>query len=161
MKVENEFGGCPQCGQADGFLSEWRCNVFFCVQHKTRWIIGSDSSDSFHSAIKEEQRMAWQNLGVKNFTLVDPIFDDTGLFNNIDDRLIYAGEQALREACEDQGLTLDDVDLSVIINWVLARVEEHTVTLEEMDRELADARAVEDSYHQATKSYRSRLVLRE
>ena len=79
MKVKNELGGCPHCGQADGFLHEWRCYVFFCVQHKNRWIIGTGEFDNFQSVVKEEQQKAWEQLGVENYTLVDPIFDDTGL----------------------------------------------------------------------------------
>ena len=126
-----------------------------CCVHQVRAAV--------QSVVKEEQRKAWEQLGVENYTLVDPIFDDTGLDIDMDDRLIYEGQEALREACEDQGLTLGDVDLSVIIKWVLARVEARKAKLEDLDREESDARQYEESYRQhiAYSRLRSRLVLRE
>ena len=157
MKVENEFGGCPHCGQADGFLEEWRCYVFFCVQHKTRWIIGSDTFDSFHSSFKDSQREKWMKLGVKDYTLVDPIFDDTGLHIDFNGRLIHEGEKAMREAYEIQSQTLGDVDLGPIVKCILARVW----ACEKMLEDEVEDHAYDTQDLQGKKGWLSQLVLRE
>ena len=159
MKVKNEFGGCPQCGQADGFLEEWGCYVFFCAQHETRWIIGGDKLDNLQIDVKEERRTDWRNLDVENFTLVAPVYDNTGLHTDIDWRLILSGMQALRDACTDQGVDLmcEDAEESRIVQWILGRVEHRKHDFGWLDQRNEQARAYKDRYQQSA----TRLVLRE
>lgn len=42
-----EFGGCPHCGRADGYLNVGRNHWFYCERHKTTWWYGSNIFSSW------------------------------------------------------------------------------------------------------------------
>ncbi len=50
------FGGCPYCGQNDGYLNDGRDHWFFCNQHKTKWLVGSNLFSSW----REEDDEVWR-----------------------------------------------------------------------------------------------------
>ncbi len=59
------FGGCPGCGNTDGWLADrWhadgytndQCDLwFFCDRHKTRWRVGSN----LFSGGRDENKETW------------------------------------------------------------------------------------------------------
>lgn len=73
MKVKNYFGGCPQCGQDDGFINVGRSHWFFCKAHKTSWCIGSNLFSSWREQSEEEQRRIYDEIGLDEFTEVEPL----------------------------------------------------------------------------------------
>lgn len=60
---ENYFGGCPECGNTNGYLNLRSTHVFVCDEHKTGWIIGAN----LFSCWKEETEQDWD----KNLKLLE------------------------------------------------------------------------------------------
>jgi hypothetical protein len=50
------FGGCPHCGQSDGYVNVYDTHYFLCHQHKTMWRGGRDLFPSWRVETKE----TWQ-----------------------------------------------------------------------------------------------------
>ncbi len=69
--AESEFGGCPHCGQNDGFLNVEREHWFRCDRHKTKWRFGSN----LFSGWREEGEETWQRNRFKlaEYMTVDPM----------------------------------------------------------------------------------------
>lgn len=44
---EHYFGGCPECGDNDGYLNIERVHVFHCGKHETQWTVGSNLFSSW------------------------------------------------------------------------------------------------------------------
>jgi hypothetical protein len=38
------WGGCPKCGNNDGFFNLSRRHWFFCAKHRVRWLEGKTCS---------------------------------------------------------------------------------------------------------------------
>ncbi len=49
------FGGCPGCGDTDGYLNVGPDHWFVCHRHKTRWRAGSN----FFSGWRDESEETW------------------------------------------------------------------------------------------------------
>jgi hypothetical protein len=73
MKVPDYFGGCPQCGCNDGYVNAGKAHVFICREHKTSWTIGSGLFSSWRDQTEEEQRRIWDEIGLEDFTWVQPL----------------------------------------------------------------------------------------
>jgi hypothetical protein len=73
MKVPDYFGGCPQCGRNDGYVNVGKSHVFICREHKTKWSIGSNLFSSWRYQTEEEQRRIYDEIGVGDFTEVEPL----------------------------------------------------------------------------------------
>src|SRR5215472_15623133 len=73
IKVENYFGGCPQCGKYDGCANVRRSHWFFCKEHKTKWCVGSNLFSSWTEETEEEQRALYYEIGLGSFTEVMPL----------------------------------------------------------------------------------------
>jgi hypothetical protein len=73
MKVPDYFGGCPQCGRNDGYVNAGKTHVFICREHKTSWTIGSNLFSSWRYQTEEEQRRIWDEIGLEDFTEVEPL----------------------------------------------------------------------------------------
>jgi hypothetical protein len=75
MKVENYFGGCPQCGKSDGYANAGRTHIFYCKAHRTRWIVGANlfSSWRYRPMTEDEQRRIYDEIGLGEFTEVEPL----------------------------------------------------------------------------------------
>ncbi len=41
-RCENYEGGCPECGQTDGFLNIGPNHYFVCHAHRVKWHVGSN-----------------------------------------------------------------------------------------------------------------------
>lgn len=48
VTTDEYFGGCPHCGQNDGYLNIGRDHWFRCNRHKTKWWTGSNLFSSWH-----------------------------------------------------------------------------------------------------------------
>ena len=73
VKVDNYFGGCPHCGHDDGYANVGRGHWFFCSAHKTTWCIGSNLFSSWRGQTEEEQRRIYNEIGLGEFTEVEPL----------------------------------------------------------------------------------------
>jgi hypothetical protein len=73
MKVPDYFGGCPRCGRNDGYVNASKAHVFICREHKVCWTIGSNIFSSWKEQTEEEQRRIWNEIGLEDFTEVEPL----------------------------------------------------------------------------------------
>jgi hypothetical protein len=73
IPVESYFGGCPECGKTDGYANVGRSHWFFCKPHKTKWCIGSNLFSGWRSQTEDEQRRAYDAIGLGAFTEVEPL----------------------------------------------------------------------------------------
>ena len=66
------FGGCPHCGQNDGFMNIGREHWFVCNKHKAKWHIGSN----LFSGWEDEDEAVWtrNEYRLENFMEVEPIY---------------------------------------------------------------------------------------
>ena len=67
----SQFGGCPHCGQHDGYLNIDREHWFRCDRHKTKWRFGSN----LFSGWREEGEEVWQRNRFKlaEYMTVNPM----------------------------------------------------------------------------------------
>lgn len=92
--IDDGLGGCPHCGQNDGFLNVERDHWVICHQHQAKWLCGSN----LFSGWRREDEGIWQRNRFKLFEYmtVEPIFpkpteaercqaeEDTDLWRRID-----------------------------------------------------------------------------
>ena len=67
------FGGCPTCGQNDGFLNIRRSHWFVCHTHRAKWCVGSN----LFSGWRTESRFDWQRNSerIRGYREVEPVFE--------------------------------------------------------------------------------------
>ncbi len=53
----SHFGGCPECGQDDGYMNVRQDHWCVCDEHKTKWWAGSN----LFSCWREESEGIWKN----------------------------------------------------------------------------------------------------
>jgi hypothetical protein len=70
---ESEFDGCPKCGGNDGYTNVGRSHWCCCQEHKTKWCIGANLFDSWREETEEEQRAAYNKIGLGVFEEVEPL----------------------------------------------------------------------------------------
>ena len=65
------FGGCPHCGQNDGYLNDERDHWFFCDRHKTKWHAGSN----LFSGWRDENEGTWlrNRFRLSGYMTVEPV----------------------------------------------------------------------------------------
>ena len=70
IEEHGDFGGCPECGQNDGYLNVGKTHWFVCHQHKTKWDIGF----GLFSSWQEETEETWQKNAqhLEGYHLVKP-----------------------------------------------------------------------------------------
>jgi hypothetical protein len=73
IEVNDYFGGCPHCGKADGCTNVGRSHWYFCKLHKTKWCIGANLFSSWRNETEDEQRRAYDEIGLDGFTAVEPL----------------------------------------------------------------------------------------
>lgn len=56
-RTDPYFGGCPYCGNNDGFVNVERCHWFVCHAHKTTWLYGVN----LFSGWRDEDDEVWQH----------------------------------------------------------------------------------------------------
>ena len=75
MKTQTQhyFGGCPECGDQDGYTNVGRSHWAFCIAHRTMWCIGVNLFSSWQYETEAEQRLAYDSIGLRSFTEVKPM----------------------------------------------------------------------------------------
>ena len=71
VATEEHFGGCPECGKNDGYLNCHRTHVFFCDEHKTAWVAGSNIFSSWRAETEEDWKRNEEKL--KAYRRVKPV----------------------------------------------------------------------------------------
>lgn len=71
---DDNFGLCPTCHKTDGCANVGKSHVFYCQEHKTCWWGGSNIFSSWRDQTKEEQRRIWNEIGLDEFSDVEPYF---------------------------------------------------------------------------------------
>ena len=73
---QHYFGGCPECGNTDGYVNVRSNHWFVCDRHMTRWSAGAN----LFSGWREETEADWQRATEKlaNYRVVRPIYGDYG-----------------------------------------------------------------------------------
>ena len=79
------FGGCPECGKVDGMANVYKTHWFFCKDHKTMWSPGSNLFSSARMETEEFQRNRWNEIGLEEFTIVNPIMPEEFLDKEVKD----------------------------------------------------------------------------
>jgi hypothetical protein len=70
------FGLCPICHKSDGYANAGRSHRFYCKEHKTSWLFGSNIFSDWRWQTKEQQRAIWDEIGLDDFTTVKPYHPD-------------------------------------------------------------------------------------
>ena len=75
MKTQTQhyFGGCPECGDQDGYTNVGRSHWVFCIAHRTKWCIGENLFSSWSDETEAEQRLAYDAIGLEGFAEVAPM----------------------------------------------------------------------------------------
>ena len=71
MKKIDYFGGCPRCGNNDGYLNIGSTDVCFCTKHRCKWSIGANLFSSWKD--ENERKWAENGLFLDSFATVQPI----------------------------------------------------------------------------------------
>ena len=74
ITTDEYFGGCPECGNSDGYLNVGRNHWMTCDEHRTTWPIGANLFSSWH----DETEADWQRneAKLKTYRVVDPIYPE-------------------------------------------------------------------------------------
>jgi hypothetical protein len=57
-RFDDEFGLCPVCHKADGYVNAGSKQYFYCKAHKKAWCVGTVFED-WRDQTKDEQRRIW------------------------------------------------------------------------------------------------------
>src|SRR5215216_6505131 len=68
----HSFGVCPECEKSDGYINVGRGHWFFCKAHKVKWCVGSNLFSGWREETEEEQRRAYDEIGMGYFTEIKP-----------------------------------------------------------------------------------------
>ena len=71
---DDTFGLCPICHRTDGYANAGRSHIFYCVEHRASWCVGSNLLSSWREQTETEQRKIWNEIGLKEFQDVKPYF---------------------------------------------------------------------------------------
>lgn len=74
ITTDEYFGGCPHCGQTDGYLNVSRNHWFVCDEHKVTWRVGSNLFSSW----RDESDTDWKRNAMKlaRYRQVEPLSRD-------------------------------------------------------------------------------------
>lgn len=56
------FGGCPECGETDGYVNTGAAHWFVCNAHRVRWFVGINLFSSWKDETESEQRAIWAKV---------------------------------------------------------------------------------------------------
>ena len=72
VETDLHFGGCPHCGETDGYINIGREHWFACDRHKTKWHVGSNLFSSWRDETEED----WlrNEYRLENYLSVDPVY---------------------------------------------------------------------------------------
>ena len=61
ITTDEYFGGCPECGETNGYLNVGRSHWFVCDAHRTKWFIG----ENLFSSWRDESEADWRRSAEK------------------------------------------------------------------------------------------------
>ncbi len=65
------FGGCPDCGDCDGYVNIGRSHWFLCDKHKVTWCVGSNLFSSWQHQTEDEQRKIYDQIGMGEYREIE------------------------------------------------------------------------------------------
>ena len=68
------FRLCPVCHKVDGYANAGRTHRFYCREHRTSWIAGSNLFSDWRHETEEQQRRIYNEIGLPDFADVEPYF---------------------------------------------------------------------------------------
>ena len=70
--TQDRGGGCPYCGQNEGYMNIGRSHWYRCSKHKTKWLIG----ENLFSSWRDENPSIWKQNAQKleGYKEVRPIY---------------------------------------------------------------------------------------
>jgi hypothetical protein len=68
-----QWGGCPECGDNDGYVDIGKSHWFLCRAHKAMWFAGANLFSSWHGETEAEQRARYDELGLDDYRDVIPV----------------------------------------------------------------------------------------
>ena len=88
--TDKYFGGCPHCGQNDGFVNVESEQWFSCARHKTKWRVGSN----LFSGWRDEDEATWQRNRFKlaEYMTVEPVYPRRSSMTASDNRPVMLHE---------------------------------------------------------------------
>lgn len=73
------FGECPECGRSDGYTNTGKVHWGYCARHKAMWLIGVNLFSSWMDETEQEQRAAFDAIGMAEFEHVEPVCDEAAI----------------------------------------------------------------------------------
>jgi len=61
--IDDYFGGCPLCGESDGYLNMWREHWFYYRNHHVRWTAGENLFSSWRYEEPDDWNQTLQDIG--------------------------------------------------------------------------------------------------
>jgi hypothetical protein len=74
LKHADHDGLCPVCHRIDGIANAGKSHRAYCKEHRTSWRVGVNLYSSWRDQTEEEQRRIWNEIGLNEFTDVEPYF---------------------------------------------------------------------------------------
>jgi hypothetical protein len=70
LPINEVFGCCPICGGNDGYANAGQTHVFYCKEHKIKWIYGADIFSNWRDQTEEEQEKIYNDIGLGDFEAI-------------------------------------------------------------------------------------------
>jgi len=67
-----DFGVCQKCGEVSGGLNVGRGHWFYCSTHRLKWLAGYNLFSHWRDETEQEQRVAYDAVGLGEFSKVEP-----------------------------------------------------------------------------------------
>ncbi len=71
IETDHYFGGCPHCGETDGYINVGRNHWFVCDRHHTKWWAGSNLFSSWRD--ETEEQWLRNEYKLENYLSVEPV----------------------------------------------------------------------------------------
>ena len=74
ITTDEYLGGCPECGESDGYLNVGRNHWAVCDTHQTKWPIGANLFSSWHDETDADWKCNAEKLA--GYGEVKPIYPE-------------------------------------------------------------------------------------
>ena len=100
--TQDRGGGCPYCGQNEGYMNIGRSHWYSCSKHKTKWLIG----ENLFSSWRDENPSIWKQNAQKleGYKEVCPIY--------------AAPDEWLGKPLRDKGITEANLQREIIAGMI-------------------------------------------